>query len=803
VAQGEEPEEAVWELWGLIEELEPAVLEGELDLERAWAFAVAVGRLAWLPPDRRPGGFEARELLELACLGADRTGDVDLRANARLKLGEELLHGAGHPPAFEKAREVFETALEELSDARGARPWLLLSLAKLERDFGSPGQALELAEELRAVLSGARPSDRPLLELALHDLLVEVEITLGTPDRALLHVRVHEKLAEESGDATYVLDARISRIQVLLAARQWRRAHRLADEALEWPAARSSSELRSELLFARGRATLFRGGPGSKDVLHSMVDDLQTVAGDESVGLMLRLNASVASAEGLWRLGARARARERIAQARARLAEVAGNAPGEGLSELRFALDGLASRMARTEGIGRAGLEALRTQLGRALEDLLARWEATPVRPGGVGFLHYENRRLVAVESVELAIALDGERGVRAALELLVRLQGYGSLARAKRIPPRLPDPFDGLVAADVGCLLFLPGLHAGHVFAVDASGVAHGRLPGSPRLDELRRSLVERVIQPPPDDPVARAWRAPARELGRALLPPAVRARVGGWRALHIVGGGILGYVPFELLPLGTDDGDEGEPLLGDALAVDYLPSVHVARLLRDRRARRTESAGLDLALLAAPKIEPALAERWPEAVKIPLTDRQARVLLTPFDDARAWRGPDASLEALADPAVAGARMLHLLTHGVEDRERVHSIGLVLAGSAEPVWYEELAAQAYPPLVVVTACRAGSAHLRRGEDGVADLAGAILSGGAQVVLLSPARREFGVALELATDFQGALADGASVAEALRRARRALAARPGRAHPFHGLVHAVGWGAATPFPDAR
>jgi len=784
IALGEETEDAVYGLWDLIGELEPAVTDGSIDLDRAQAFVVAVCRLAQLSPEKHPEGFEALPFLELACVAADTSGTPDLRANAQLRFGEGLLRSPGHVPDIDAARDVFTTALEELPTAKQTRPFLLLALAKLERDFGSLGDALDHSDAALQSLSYAQPGHRPLLEASLAGLMAELEISLGTPDRALIHVQRIEALASQPGSTAPIL-ACLARIHLLLATRQWARAHRYASTKLkEEPDL--PDPYRSALELARGHAGVI-GGIGGTDELRSIATALSGIANRSSVELSHRLGAAFWSAEASWRLGDRRAAKRIVALARRTIESITDQEFGQGLSETAFWLHGFESRIARFEGADRSRLEALRGKLDRSLETLITRWEQTPLREGGVGFLHFENRRFPVVEAIELAIQLDPEEGPREGLDILLRLQGRGTFSRAHSLPPRLENPFEGLVDDENGCLFVLQGLHQGHVFAVDAKGVVHGRLRTSGELEERRRRLIEEVSSPP-SDPKDDGWMKQAEGLADLLLAPPVRQRLRRWRSAHVVGADVLGYLPFEVLPL-------GEHLLGETLAIDYVPSAHVARFLLRRRLADERLASLDLALVTAPEVVASITKKWPEARPIPFHNRHAQALMRPFPNSREWRGSEATFALLKSELIEGSHVLHLLTHGIEDRERVQPMGLVFSDAEEGVaWYPDLVKASYPPVVIVTACEASSTSPRRGDDGVSGLATAFLLGGAEVVLMSPVRQELESAVRFGSRIHRHLASGHSAAEALRRAR--VSFREDGNHPFYSLVHAVGLGDA-------
>ena len=110
-----------------------------------------------------------------------------------------------------------------------------------------------------------------------------------------------------------------------------------------------------------------------------------------------------------------------------------------------------------------------------------------------------------------------------------------------------------------------------------------------------------------------------------------------------------------------------------------------------------------------------------------------------------------------------------------------------------------ELVGIPLPPLVIVTACGAGRGPQRWGEDLGSGLAGPLLAAGAQAVVIASGPLEYKAALALSETFHGALVDGASPAEALRRARIALARDPDRSHPAHVRLRVVGRGHAPLF----
>ena len=124
------------------------------------------------------------------------------------------------------------------------------------------------------------------------------------------------------------------------------------------------------------------------------------------------------------------------------------------------------------------------------------------------------------------------------------------------------------------------------------------------------------------------------------------------------------------------------------------------------------------------------------------------------------------------------------MIAHGVHDGSRERPAGLVLAsaaggeGAAEATgavaWCEDLERSTIAPCVVLASCGAARGPLRRGDDGIAGLAGALHAGGARAVVLSRSDVEYRATLRLVAAFLARVADGAAPAEALRAARAEL-----------------------------
>jgi len=177
---------------------------------------------------------------------------------------------------------------------------------------------------------------------------------------------------------------------------------------------------------------------------------------------------------------------------------------------------------------------------------------------------------------------------------------------------------------------------------------------------------------------------------------------------------------------------------------------------------------------------------------------DREQLTRPYPPGDVRTFIGTEATRARLESEELCRSSVLQLFVHGVADPGRERPAGLVLApapGDDGLLWCEDLARLHLPPLVVLSACGAARGPVRRGEDGLTNLGGAALSAGARCVILARGDLEVAATLKMMAVFHVRLRAGDSPAEALRLARKALAADPQWSHPFyHALLQVVGLG---------
>jgi CHAT domain-containing protein len=234
-------------------------------------------------------------------------------------------------------------------------------------------------------------------------------------------------------------------------------------------------------------------------------------------------------------------------------------------------------------------------------------------------------------------------------------------------------------------------------------------------------------------------------------------------------------------------------------------LPSLAIGLGLGRPRPAEPE-APLDLALVAAPRPSAAAVGRYPSAAAIPLERPELEELGSAYSSGRVEILIDERATVDGVRALAGrAKVLQFVVHGVWDDDRERAAGLVLApshgGQSESggspdngiLWGEEVEDLAVPPIVVLAACRGGLGPRRAGDVGLLGLGVDFFRAGAESVVLSEDEVALAPTMELMAHVHRGLAGGASIAVALRDARRALAGTERWSDPFyHSIVYVLG-----------
>lgn len=749
-------------------------------------------QVAALPEERLPFEGGAAELFERSHALAARTrpesrewgaGRTDFLFAQHDKFNGELV----------RARETLEHGLAEHAAARDVVPWLWMSLAEVDWALGR----WELVEPHLAACESALEEGNPQHAGVLprvFGIRGQIDQLSGLPDRAAVWFAREREAALASGDPTARLTAVRHELDFLLTAE-------LDDVLLE------RAEAAGELVLAQDRhalqvylgvaqANLARAGRFDAEVAAST---LRAAISDPRVPAADKIRPELVLARLELQRGDHAAAAALLDSARARMGD-------SDLRDTRAWHAMLASRLSRARGDELGPRRQSFERLSGALRSYLDRVRSSPSKPGGTGFLDPNHCRDLLVEVLVAAEdALGPDEGLRAGFELLMEAQSLGSLARSLEVEaPDLAEVRRAAVPAGGGVLVFLPAPTESLVLAFDSERFARVGLPPYHALRADLASFTRWVSEPPagldPRDAKLRTdeLAATGARLSAALFPAAVRELMRSWSSVTLVGAEYLGDPPLEALPL------EGQRL-GERWATSHTPSLPTLVALRGARDSEGPPRPVELALIAAPLPSAQVAERWPLVAAAPLRPGDiARLTAAYGARARVLSGADATEGACNALAARGA-VLQVVAHGVFDPERERGAALVLASDAADdgvLTCAEAERWQVPDLVVLSACGAAFGPARVGDDGIAHLGGAFLKAGARSVVLSRHSIASAATIELMAYFHTELRRaGCSPAEALRRARLALAKDPGWNDPFYtGLVFALGDAHVPVFP---
>jgi len=432
-----------------------------------------------------------------------------------------------------------------------------------------------------------------------------------------------------------------------------------------------------------------------------------------------------------------------------------------------------------------ATLEELRTHFDAFVED----WKSTPEHPGSLGFLRHTKRRVALNTLVHLeTLVTPGVEGRRRALARIYQAQGLDY----PEDPSTLEEALPLLCSEDGGVLCFLPGQKRISVVFLSMKETAYSSLPLLREYAMARRSLHGATTAAPGVEREAQLQEA-SRNLASMLLPGELEAQLQRVRHLTVIGLDLLGYVPFELLPLPSGKRIE------ELCAVSYLHALPLAPIIERRRrdaADKPVEWARELGLLLAPPLSKARSAQWPELVAIPHDrgDRDALKSGLRHGQVEVLEGTAGNRRALW-LCVRNARTLHLVLQAANASPDGRPCLLI----AERTWdagllgTREIGEFPWPPLVRVSVAGATDAHGDWEGEGASALGRAFLGAGADVALLPPRTLTFEVARHMTSAFHEALfADELPPAEAMRRARRSV--RSEGDSLLRGLVHCFGLG---------
>jgi len=692
---------------------------------------------------------------------------------------------------------LFEQALEryEASGLRRERVEALLELAQVHLELGD---ALAAEQRLRSALELARQIGHARGELSARVALGELEWRQKRlePARALFAEALRD--AGATGDAGLAIEAGIDLARVDADLGRFDAARDEAVAALA--AARGTgAKLRvAEALFARGE--IERRTDRFDAALASYREGEDLAAGFGEPDVAWRLAHGVGRAlEALGRdreaVAAYRRAVERIESVRGRLRDERFRAGyiedrheayvdlvrlllRTGDDDAAFsAAERLRARsyldlLSHGEARAPTGAEARRErELRRRIQVLQQGLEAEGLEPED------ESRRAATAYTTELATVEQEYQSLLAGLRTTdATLAATWSLAvpDSRTVRDRLP-PDTALVEYVVGDRELLR-------FVLTRDRLTTRSIPLARRDLEAKVGLLRDLIR----DRASDAWRGPAGSLARLLLDATNSSDdLDRYRRLIVVPHGVLHYLPFAVLPLGSD--------LAPLVARHELALVPAAGVLTHARHARSPRGSV----LAAAPGRRGLRHAAEEARDVAAAQPAPKRLLV---------GDEATEGAFT--AEAGAyRYLHVATHSSWNRLNPLLTSLELVADAEHdghlAVHEILDLDLAADLVVLSGCETALGANYFGAVPVGDdfvgLTRAFLHAGSDGVLASLWEVDDRSTLELMRGVYRRLG-ALDPAAALATAQRELLADPAFAHPFYWAAFELvrGSGVTTP-----
>ncbi len=749
----------------------------------------------------RMATFGARLMLRVRPGGEGAEGDADSLAALRAIQDEDrrclavrdLANACVLADRLEQADAVADFGLGPggLAAARyGSFLWhLRAESARLRGHWNDALGYLDRMEENlgRAQSRGALPAQtaqgfRSRLLLGRGQVLLE----LGVLDRCRTLAREAIEAARSSGQASALAATQLLAIDRELMVADFGTALSLSQAGLADPQLFPWHAL-FHLTAATARVEQVREEPDQREVAATSARASFDAAAQGELGKTERLKLELGRCD--LELGL-----ERLEEARAHLerARVLVRGAGPSASRETVLVSALAWRLAQAGG-SRAERESARAELLEAYRAFLRQWEAAPRRPGGIGFLHPAWRAQIIADVIEAELfASPGRPGVEQAFDRLLEAHALGTWARERKLGvPTLDEVRGKLVPEGGGLLVLLAARDSSHLFVLDRGSLDQVQLPsGRTALRRAAAPIAAALTRP--DGAVDRRELKALHDL---LLPSPVRERMRDWTAAVTVGFDLLHDLPFGIL-----GGESGHPY-AERLALVSLPSLaQGVGLSRSERPLPVPAKEVVLVVGGEPPANLALAPfRFGEA------ERQR--WLAPFapSTVAVLEGAQATPAALgaAQDLLGGARVLHILAHGISLPESESTSALVLtAGESEDGLLEagdvpQLGARG---LVILSACGSGRGPPRVGDDRLVNLGGAFLEAGASCVVLSRFPVEYGSTLALMEHFHARLAAGAAPAEALRAAHEAMAGAEDLAAFHAASFEVLGLGFEPVFP---
>lgn len=696
---------------------------------------------------------------------------------------EQAREALAHQARWGEARELFTKVLEQGPNAYRAAA--RTGLASLDRVSDRPHEALEHLAEVPRLLAKL-PAGHAFVRKVMaehHAELAKCWLAMGLPDRAEADLR-SAAVVVDPGDATTRFMIGIAEVDLAIANSEFARAYSFLAR-LELPAQESvgsamSRMLSAELQLRRALVELRQVGPAE-----STASGLERLFEDSSLAPGIRGRAGLELLKQLRLL-------QKFDQAESVSAGLL-ELPAENLLR-RAEAKAAHARLRIHREVPISDQVVDQAELAHMVDSLFSAWRRQPLRPGGSGRFLYDARR----ELVATLLALDrrvlpANLASLAACRHLEAALSLGTLTQ--RLGGSLVDPL--LVQRDhlpqgCGILMYAGGVEDFHIIIIDRESINHIAIDCRAGLHDSLMLLCDEIEAQPPmplDGGEQSATKLTSR-LAAEMLPPAVAARIQGWRSLILVGEERLALA-WQALPWGAG-------CIGTEFAVSHVPSLSLLVALEQRRrARPAVAEGSALAVFADPALTSQQVERWGVGELRLSAAARKRLCAGVLPAALVSRfGSEVTPVALRGDEVARASLWTIVAHGVMDYSLERSACILLGGDGDGVLrVEEVEALRVPRWIALGVCNAAGGPRRIGDDGVHHLGGAFLSAGADAVVLAGGQLAVGATVELLSHFNAAVCSGKAPAEALRAARAAVRAMRGRSHPyFHASMRLSGLG---------
>ena len=328
-----------------------------------------------------------------------------------------------------------------------------------------------------------------------------------------------------------------------------------------------------------------------------------------------------------------------------------------------------------------------------------------------------------------------------AALATLERSQGRSLLAaRARQILDWDVHRMEAALRPSVAVVYFMPSSDVTYAWVVRATGTQDFALP-------IRRSEIERIARLPVES---------VKQLGHRLLTPLTKA-ISEATAIGIVAPGLLSQIPWAAVEM------EPGKVLTDSATVQLLPSGSFLSL------PKATSRGFRTLVVASGK---RVRDGVTELPELPGAREEASAVAQLYDDATVLLDEHARADVVLKD-LQTHDIFHFAGHAVANESLPHMSRLLLPAGSISSRQLAMVDDVKVRLAVLTACSTASGAVARSE-GAVSISWLLLARGVDSVIatLHPvsdrAASKFGVA------FHAALRRGASAADSLRHAQRAV-----------------------------